>query len=255
MWNLIKSAIKGKFEKIKNNDFVTTLRRPLFRIRKLFYVLILNIKLKTLNQNYSLESLIDFVFHYGEGLLSPLQIKSENLSLLHILKNHKPKYILEIGTAKGGTLFLTTRIASEDAVIISIDLPGGEYFGGYEEWKIPLFKSFSLPKQEIHLIRADSHEVATLNKVRFILKGNKIDYMFIDGDHTYNGVKSDFTMYSPLVKSQAIIAFHDIVDHPPELKVGVNKFWNEIKEKYEYKEIVEDWYQKFGGIGILKNIG
>lgn len=254
MWVLIKSAIKGKIEKIKVDDIDNSLRRPLFRIRKFFYVLYLMLKLRKFNQNYTIESLVDYISHYGEGLLYPLQIRSEIVSLMQKLKKRKPKYILEIGTAKGGTLFLSTRIASEDAIIISIDLPGGLYFGGYEKWRIPLFNSLALPKQKIHLFRADSHNKITFNQVKTILNGNKIDYLFIDGDHTYNGVRSDFEMYSSLTEPDAIIAFHDIVVHPPELKVGVNKFWNEIKSLYEYEEIVEHWDQKYGGIGILKNI-
>ncbi len=86
-----------------------------------------------------------------------------------------------------------------------------------------------------------------------ILNGKKLDYLFIDGDHTYEGVKNDFELYSPLVKDGALIAFHDIVIHPPELNVGVHDFWNEINPRYEYLEIVEDWNQKYWGIGLLKN--
>jgi len=42
------------------------------------------------------------------------------------------------------------------------------------------------------------------------------DFLFIDGDHTYEGVEGDFEMYSPLVRRGGIIAFHDIVPGPPE---------------------------------------
>ncbi|MGC8850596.1 MAG: hypothetical protein ACP5QI_09015, partial [Candidatus Bathyarchaeia archaeon] len=69
--------------------------------------------------------------------ISPAQVKDEILALLKILVKHKPRSILEIGTAKGGTLFLFTRVASSDARIISIDLPGGRFGGGYPEWRIP----------------------------------------------------------------------------------------------------------------------
>ncbi|MFX1395124.1 MAG: hypothetical protein ACFFAH_16350, partial [Promethearchaeota archaeon] len=58
----------------------------------------------------------------------------------------------------------------------------------------------------------------------------------------------------PLVKKNGIIAFHDIVKCSPEFapNVEVHKFWNEIKEKYDYCELVEDWDQEWGGIGIIK---
>jgi hypothetical protein len=48
-----------------------------------------------------------------------------------------------------------------------------------------------------------------------------------------------------------IIAFHDICPHPSETECEVNRFWNEIKHGYKYVEIVEDWSQKWAGIGVL----
>lgn len=78
-----------------------------------------------------------------------------------------------------------------------------------------------------------------------------MDLLFIDGDHSYDGISKDFEMYSPLVKKGGIIAFHDIVKHPLETGCEVNKFWNEIKKKYKFIEIVKDRHQKGGGIGIL----
>jgi predicted O-methyltransferase YrrM len=57
----------------------------------------------------------------------------------------------------------------------------------------------------------------TLEEVKRILGGEKADFLFIDGDYTYEGVKRDL-MYSPLVREGGIIAFHDICPHPPETK-------------------------------------
>ena len=37
-----------------------------------------------------------------------------------------------------------------------------------------------------------------------------ISYLHIDGDHSYEGVKSDFLNYSPLVKEKGFISIHDI---------------------------------------------
>jgi predicted O-methyltransferase YrrM len=38
---------------------------------------------------------------------------------------------------------------------------------------------------------------------------DKIDFLFIDGDHRYPAVLSDWLLYAPLVKSGGIVAFHD----------------------------------------------
>jgi predicted O-methyltransferase YrrM len=42
------------------------------------------------------------------------------------------------------------------------------------------------------------------------LTNNQIDMLFIDGDHSYGGVKKDWDLYSPLLKSGSIVIFHDI---------------------------------------------
>ena len=75
--------------------------------------------------------------------------------------------------------------------------------------------------------------------------------MFIDGDHTYNGVKLDFEMYRPLMNNNSIIAFHDIVPHPNDPYCEVNKLWNEIKGQYSFKKFIESPNQTSMGIGIL----
>ena len=73
--------------------------------------------------------------------------------------------------------------------------------------------------------------------------------MFIDGDHTYEGVKKDFKMYKTLVRKNGLIAFHDINSET----MGVFHFWREIKKRYKYEEIVRDRDFKEEGIGILIN--
>jgi len=222
----------------------------IFRSKIFFPIWLLRIK--TFKSN-SIEKLVKFAFTMGGGIIKPSQVTDEIISFLNFLSKLKPKYILEIGTASGGTMFLFTRVASEDATIISIDLPKGNFGGGYPEWKIPLFKSFALSQQKINLIRADSHDMTTLKKTKSILKDKRLDLLFIDGDHSYEGVKKDFEMYSPLVKKGGIIAFHDIVPGPERKVGGVPKFWTEIKRKYPSSEIVKDWNQKGYGIGFIKS--
>ncbi len=222
----------------------------IFRSKIFFPIWLLRIK--TFKSN-SIEKLVKFAFTMGGGIIKPSQVPDEIISFLNFLSKLKPKYILEIGTASGGTMFLFTRVASEDATIISIDLPKGNFGGGYPEWKIPLFKSFALSQQKINLIRADSHDMTTLKKTKSILKDKRLDLLFIDGDHSYEGVKKDFEMYSPLVKKGGIIAFHDIVPGPERKVGGVHKFWTEIKRKYPSSEIVKDWNQKGYGIGFIKS--
>ncbi|NIQ14123.1 MAG: class I SAM-dependent methyltransferase, partial [Candidatus Dadabacteria bacterium] len=172
---------------------------------------------------------------------------------LKFIINQNVKSILEIGTANGGTLFLFSKILKNNSTIISIDLPGGEYGGGYPFYKVPLYKSFINDNQRLFLIRANSQNINTLKRVKKYLNGEKIDLLFIDADHSYNGVKNDFEIYRNLVKDGGIIAFHDIVKHKDRINSEVDIFWNEIKKQYEHIEFVRNWDQGWGGIGVLIN--
>jgi predicted O-methyltransferase YrrM len=179
------------------------------------------------------------------------QVRSEMVQLGRILQASAPKRSLEIGTNYGGTLFLICTVSPPGAKIISVDLPSGRFGGGYPRRKIPLFRRFPRTSQELHLIRADSHSQETKERVLRILEGEQLDYLFLDGDHTYAGVQRDFEMYAPLVRSGGIVALHDIVAYKGEEGCQVDKFWNEIKQQHQHQEIIEDPQQGWAGIGVL----
>jgi len=86
------------------------------------------------------------------------------------------------------------------------------------------------------------------------LAGYPIDLLFIDGDHSYEGVKADYTLYSPMVKH--LIAFHDIClirdwENPPP---GILHLWRELTESelsntfITFKKDTPPWQM---GIGLI----
>lgn len=198
-------------------------------------------------------ALVGFAITFREKALgiAPFQRKEEIGGLLNILRPTKPRTIMEIGTSQGGTLFLFSRIASEDALLITIDLPSPPLGAGYLPWRAKLYRSFALGKQEIRLIRSDSHSAHTMSQVLGLLGVRKVDFLFIDGDHSYEGVKRDFEMYSPLVAKGGIVAFHAIVPGRPEDVGGVPRFWSEVKGRFKSREFVERADQGCCGIGVL----
>jgi cephalosporin hydroxylase len=210
---------------------------------------------RTLGPCCDIDRALHLVFASDGGFLQPLQRPAEIRNLLAILSKRKPAVVVEIGTASGGNLFLFTRVAAKDALIVSIDLPAGRFGGGYPRWRIPLYRAFARPHQKVHLIRGDSHAPETLAKLSAILNGRKIDFLFVDGDHTYQGVSQDFNLYHPFVHPGGIIAFHDIVEHSSETQCNVNRFWQQIKTRYDHVEIVEDWKAGFAGIGLITSNG
>jgi hypothetical protein len=110
-------------------------------------------------------------------------------------------------------------------------------------------------------IRADSRDKQTLETLDDFLTGRPIDLLFIDGLHTYEGVKSDYQMYGPLTRH--IIAIHDI--HTPKLgpmdQVEVYRLWAEILANNERDTIItfqhhnrirpEDFNGRSLGIGVV----
>jgi predicted O-methyltransferase YrrM len=212
------------------------------------------LRLKTSNV-ITMEDYVDVTFNCNLSIfpfksikIEPLQVREEIIRLLKILMKHRPKLILEIGTFSGGTLFLFSRVAAPDATLISVDSSSEE---GYHNWRGYLYRSFVSKKQKIHLIRAGSYDLETFKEVKNLISNNKLDFLLIDSNHTYEDVRKNFEMYFSLVRKGGIIALHDIVPRSPETGYGVNKFWSEIKVKYNHIEIVKDWEQGWGGIGII----
>jgi cephalosporin hydroxylase len=219
-----------------------------FRLKRGFRILSHN--LESINSKLNTKQTIDFLFSKKGALITPWQFVSEITSLFELYEGLKVNYAMEIGTANGGTLFGHCKLANENATIISVDLPGGKFGGGYPDWKMPIYKKFAQKNQSLNLIRASSHENSTIQKVKDILKSNKLDYLFIDGDHTYEGVKKDFELYSPFVKKGGVIIFHDIVPHGGS-SCKVDEFWNEIKLKYQHKEFIDKPDQDCFGVGVI----
>lgn len=209
-------------------------------------------KMKSARQHYSAKDAVELLLFGITKEIRPWQIYSEILSLAERQEKLRAKVVVEIGTADGGTLLLSAMLADPEASLISIDLQDGQFGGGYPAWKRPLYESFARENQQIHLLQGDSHQKEMYQNLQSILNGRMVDYLFIDGDHTYEGVKKDFEMYSPLVRSGGIIAFHDIApDRSPEPTHFVDRFWNEIKRIYRTEEFIHHPSQDKCGIGVI----
>lgn len=222
-----------------------------------------------------LEGWVRFAFSYrlAVGLppfgwsfsLRPTQIPSEISRLLRMVAAERPRRVLEVGSAGGGNLFLFARAASPDALVIGMDLPPSPGDAGLADWRMALFEeAFAAPGQRVRIVRGDSHSDATAARVRRLLAGAPLDFLFIDGDHSYEGVRRDFELYAPLVHPGGLIAFHDIVPdafHRHGVRTSadtgeVPRFWAELKDGYrdshEILEIVENPDQDGLGIGVLR---
>jgi len=119
--------------------------------------------------------------------------------LLDIFKSLNPKVYMETGCAQLGTL-IRFKNSMTDGLSIGVDARE------YGVWKEVDSKS---PGSGIRL----SSDGCSPKKVKVwlerVLRGRKIDFLFIDGDHSIEGVQSDWNTFSPFVRSGGYVAFHD----------------------------------------------
>jgi predicted O-methyltransferase YrrM len=194
-------------------------------------------------------------FRFSQRAFGILQITSEILAFLEFVQSREPKIICEIGTAFGGTQFLLSQALPSVTLSIGIDI----YIQSAHR-----LHYFSKHAESPVLISGSTRSSQTLAKLEQLLDGRKIDLLFIDGDHSYEGVKQDFLQYKHLVAENGLIAFHDIV---PDLSArlgiklgvksvnwagGVPTFWQEIKPQYTHWEFVESQDQDAFGIGVIQ---
>jgi cephalosporin hydroxylase len=177
------------------------------------------------------------------------QEKEEITKLAEFVYKLQPKIVVEIGTKYGGTFKIWNEITQGKK--ISIDLVEGIHGGVSREEYDSRNQSFkSIYGDDCIFLEGNSHEQSTYDKLVDALNGNLIDFLFIDGDHTYEGVKQDYEMYSKLVSEGGWIAFHDINDteRHRQRDVYVGRLWNELNgEKIEFN-VGADW----AGIGVIK---
>jgi cephalosporin hydroxylase len=200
------------------------------------------------------EEAVDFAFSFAtKGVrIAPSQVRSEILELLRLLETRRPRRIMEIGRAHGGTLFLLAQVAAPDAALVSLDLPGGAFGGTAGGVPRRVLEAFARPGQTLELWDGDSHDPAMVERAVRRFGDDPLDFLLVDGDHTFAGVKSDVRSYGRLVRDGGLIALHDIVPGPEELVGGVPKYWEELRAaSTRTTELVERREQGGYGIGVV----
>ena len=176
----------------------------------------------------------------------------EIIPALERIERLRPQRVCEIGTAAGGTLYLLTRVSAPDALVVSIDLVIAPHTRALRE-------RLARPGQRVVSLAGDSQSEETALRLERLLDGQQLDVLFIDGDHSYDGVRADFERYSPLVRSGGIVALHDINEdfrtkhgiETPSISGEVPRFWRELKDRYRTEELIADPAQDGFGIGLV----
>lgn len=136
---------------------------------------------------------------------------NEAAYIFRTIRKEKPMGLVEIGTYKGGTALLMSVAKPKEAKFVSLDI-----------------KAYSHPIIKKSL---KEHSLLLLQNSKEFIPDFKIDFLFIDGDHTYKGVKEDFEHFFPYLNKGADILLHDAVRAGRYLFTlpQINKFTKELE--------------------------
>ena len=169
-----------------------------------------------------------------------LQNELEFGLLWNFVSGQEPTTVLEIGSFCGGTLWAWMQIPSVQRVV-SVDLVVPDDHPKYDlvresrsQWQQWAMDS----ETDLVDLVGDSKDLSS-RAAEFA----PFDFMFIDGDHSYQGISSDYRLYSPMLSQTGFVAIHDTVEHAP----GVRRFAAEMKERAPTVEV----YNPQNGAGIM----
>lgn len=116
--------------------------------------------------------------------------------------------VVEIGTGSGG---LTTVWAQLAALVISVDVPPTVATQAAVTKRDRLISEIAEScGNRYTAIFGRSQEAETVGAVILTLAEQPADLLFLDGDHSLEGLRRDWVLYRPLVRSGGVVVFHDL---------------------------------------------
>ena len=208
----------------------------------------------TLINKYAVRRLIQY---YGGDSGHFIDPKKGNLGygFLHyaFIRNLKPKRVLCIGSGYGFIPAICALACKDNQFgqVDFIDAGYGEHhpksWGGIGLWRK------NDPERHFSLLGLNKWIKTYLMTSEQFAKGypkNKYGYIYLDGDHSCEGVKKDFELFWPKLEKGGLMVFHDVVvKNWGKLKnFGVWKLWQEL----ELNQKIIFRYPKESGLGIIQ---
>lgn len=136
------------------------------------------------------------LFHLGQQNRGLLRQEFDEAALLYrVVSQMQTPYGVEIGRLKGGSTLLLASAVGQGGKIISIDIAPLE--------DTPLRRVL----EQLGLM--DRVELITGDANLVTVEGS-LDFVFIDGDHSYEGARKDHDRWTPRLKPGGIAIYHDM---------------------------------------------
>lgn len=145
--------------------------------------------------------------------------KVDMLFVCAIAKHRKARRILEFGTYLGRTTYHLT-YASPSAHVTTVALPDAQaaVYGAFE---VGSFYRGTAREKRITELRLDSGQLDEQEYER------RFDFILIDGDHSYEGVRSDSEKAFKMLRRGGAILWHDFAPKTP----GVVRYARELSQQ------------------------
>lgn len=147
-----------------------------------------------------------FFLLWACGLKKPFSstTKKERLTLYRHVAGKKN--VVEIGVYHGVNTKKFCQLMDPYGVLYAVD-PFFKGRAGFSTMKvIAHYEVGKCENRNIKWMECLGHEAARIHASESSVP---IDFIFIDGDHSYAGIKSDWEAWRPLLSSGCIIALHD----------------------------------------------
>lgn len=163
----------------------------------------------------------------------PPQDPEEFELLCQFVRSSRIQTLMEIGSRHGRSLIRLAEAAMPTLQrVIVVDLPGSLWGADNSEHALKECAKHLRARGitvDLYLMSSHSREAHALSMRE---RGN-VDFLFINGDHSYKGATNDYLWFGPCVKSGGAVAFHDVCAtpelHSQGVPVGVPQLWDEIK--------------------------
>jgi cephalosporin hydroxylase len=174
------------------------------------------------------------------------QDEAEITAFVELMQQEQVRSYLEIGARYGGSFWRIASSLRHGSRVVAVDFPNG--MGGKPDAIVALracVVKLCRVGYDAYLIEGDSHKKKIVERVRAL---GPYDCVFVDGDHTREGVTQDWKNYGPMAK---MVAFHDIACSNTQKPIRVLQFWEEIKTEHRHLEIKAHYTGRHNGIGVL----